>query len=139
MRIVSHIFRDDECIEYVNMRDRALPKHNPETSGFSNVSHNETVTFNETQPYRNNFYYLLVVSSSEVTFQLELNYTECGSSGIYGRRQKNWYLSEEGLKYNATSGHLEPKEPKQGFQLFTVSDNLPGEEDKNFDLETQVD
>ena len=136
-RIVSHIFRDDECIEYVNLRDRALPKHNPDTSGFSNVSHNETVTFNETRPYRNNFYYLLVVSSSEVTFQLELKYTECGSSGIYGRQQKNWYLTEEGLKYNATTGSLTPKEPKKGFQLFTVSEKLLSQDpEHNYELDS---
>ena len=131
-RITSNIFKDDKCIEYANMRDRALPKHNPETFGFSQISHNSTVTFNETRPYRNNFYYLLIVSSAEVKFKLELDYTECGSSGIYGRRQKDWYLTEEGLKYNATTGALTPKEPKEGFQLFNR--NLKLDPENNFDL-----
>jgi len=139
-RIVSHIFRDDDCIEYVNLRDRALPKHNPGTAGFTNISHNSSVTFSEKRPYRNAFYYLLVVSSSEVEFELQLNYTECGTSGIYGRRQRNWYLTEEGLKYNATTGSLTPKEPTKGFQLFTVSDKVLKQDPKsNFDLATLFD
>jgi len=137
-KINTRVFGHDECIEYANMRDRALPKHNPDSGGFINMSQNATITFKEDRPYKDSFYYLLIVSSAEVSFDLDLDYSECGNSGIYGKKQRNWYLSEEGLKYNATSGHLEPKEPKQGFQLFTVSDNLPGEEDKNFDLETQV-
>ena len=134
-RIESSVFRNDECIEYVNLRARALPKHNPDTMGFSKVSHKSGVTFREARPYRRQHYYLLVVSSSEVSFQLQLNYTECGSAGIYGRRQRNWYLSEEGLKYNATTGALTPKEPKQGFQLFTVSEKLVGQQPgPNYDL-----
>jgi len=138
-KVNSRIFSKDECIEYANMRDRALPKHNPDTGGFINMSQNATITFKEDRPYKSSFYYLLIVSSAEVSFELGLEYSECGNSGIYGKKQKNWYLSEEGLKYNATSGHLEPKEPKHGFQLFTVNDNLPGEEDNNFDLKTKFE
>lgn len=138
-KVNSRIFSKDECIEYANMRDRALPKHNPGIGGFINMSQNATITFKEDRPYKDSFYYLLIVSSAEVSFDLDLDHSECGNSGIYGKKQKNWYLSEEGLKYNATSGHLEPKEPKHGFQLFTVNDNLPGEEDKNFDLGSKFD
>jgi len=138
--LTNTIFGKDDCIEYANLRDRALPKHNPhDGTGMNNISGNVSVSFKEDRPYKNSYYYLLIVSTTEVSFELELNYSECGSSGIYGRKQRNWYLSEEGLKYNATSGHLEPKEPKQGFQLFTVSNNFESEEEINFDLESKLE
>ena len=64
------------------MRDRALPKHNPDTGGFINMSQNATITFKEDRPYKDSFYYLLIVSSAEVSFDLDLDYSECGNSGI---------------------------------------------------------
>ena len=68
---------------------------------------------------------MLVVSSAQVSFKLELELEQCGEPGVYGAAQRSWYLTERGLQYNATSGHLADKEPKAGFQLFTVL--RPGE------------
>ena len=34
---------------------------------------------------------------------------DCGASGLYGRNQKHWYLTEEGLKFNDSRLTEDPK------------------------------
>ena len=126
------IYNREQCIEYAAIRDRALPKHTPEVGGVSNININASVTFQELRPHRDAYYYLLVVSSATVSFDLKLDTQECGNSGLYGRRQKDWRMTREGLKYNISVAKFD-KEPKHSFQLFTV-DVKQREEDVNFDL-----
>ena len=126
------IVNKDQCIEYANIRDRALPKHIPEVDGKSNILKNSTVVFYEDRPYRDSYYYLLVVSSAKVSFDLKLDYTDCGNPGLYGKKQKNWRMTEEGLKYNISITDFDDKEPKHSFQLFTV--NLPNDIQENYNL-----
>ena len=129
----SSIISKDQCIEYANIRDRALPKHIPEVNGKSNILVNQTVTFEEERPYKNSYYYLLVVSSAKVSFDLKLDYKDCGNAGLYGQRQKNWRMTEEGLKYNISDGFN--KEPKHSFQLFSVDLNNEIDDNKLFEDE----
>ena len=68
----ERLFGRKDCIEYANLRARALPKHEPNESGFTNVSLGGTVTFTEHRPVRSAYYYLLLVSSAVVSFQLKL-------------------------------------------------------------------
>jgi len=121
----------DECIDYTNLRPRALPRHDPGVAGFTNITIGGSVVFSEERPYKSSYYYLLVVSSAVINFELELNYSDCGEAGLYGRNQRNWYLTHQGLKFNNTM--TMPKEPQKGFQLFTVNDHP--EIDVNYDLD----
>jgi hypothetical protein len=68
----ERLFGRKDCIEYANLRARALPKHEPNESGFTNISLGGTVTFTEHRPVRSAYYYLLLVSSAVVSFQLKL-------------------------------------------------------------------
>ena len=129
------IYHKDQCIEYANIRDRGLPKHTPEVGGKSNILINSTVAFQEDRPYKDSYYYLLVISSATVSFDLQLDYTECGNVGLYGRGQKNWRMTEEGLKYNISVNNFD-KEPKHSFQLFTVNVKLPSDLESNYNLLT---
>ena len=70
----ERLFGRKDCIEYANLRARALPKHDPQVSGFTNISSRGAVTFTESRPVRSAYYYLLVVSSAVVSFQLQLRY-----------------------------------------------------------------
>jgi hypothetical protein len=54
------------------VRARALPKHEPQVSGFTNISSRDGAIFIEKRPVRSAYYYLLVVSSAVVSFQLQL-------------------------------------------------------------------
>lgn len=132
IHLKERLFGRKDCIEYANLRARALPKHDPNVSGFTNISSRSGVTFTESRPVRSSYYYLLVVSSAVVSFQLQLSTTDCGAAGLYGRNQKHWYLTEEGLKFNDSRLSEDPKEPKEGFQLFTVNSKLV-EKDENSD------
>ena len=126
------IYDKNQCIEYANIRDRALPKHVPEVGGFSNIHVNTSFTFKEKRPYRNSYYYLLVVSSATVSLDLHLEYTDCGQAGLYGEEQKHWHMTQEGLKYNISVKDKEPS--KHSFQLFTVDVKLPSELEENYNL-----
>jgi hypothetical protein len=68
----ERLFGRKDCIEYANLRARALPKHEPNESGFTNISLGGTATFTEHRPVRSAYYYLLLVSSAVVSFQLKL-------------------------------------------------------------------
>ena len=64
---------------------------------------------------------------------------DCGAAGLYGQTQKHWYLTEEGLKFNDSRQAEEPKEPKEGFQLFTVNRRVEEKNDgADFDLSRPV-
>ena len=121
-----------ECIEYVSMRARGLPAHTVQQGGITDIGVNTTVSLTEERPYRDVYYYLLVVTSNTVSFTFNLDYKECGKPGLYGKKQKDWVMTEEGLKYNSSSEA--DKEPKHSFQLFTVDVKLPKEVEENFDL-----
>lgn len=135
------------CIDYIGIRAKALPFHNPTQYQDSrkNVSSNETVVFQEARPYRASYYYILVVSHGQVTFDLNLQLLGCGETGLYGPGQRNWYLNERGLMWdegydiesddNSSSRH--PKEPTTGFQLFAT--RLKHVEDSNYYLEGSND
>ena len=134
------IYNKNQCIEYANIRARALPKHTPEVGGISNMAKNSSSTFFEKRPFRNVYYYLLVVSSATVSFDLRLESKECGDSGLYGKKQKDWHMTREGLKYNiSASFDKDGKEPKHSFQLFTVDDYLVDNRSKNFDFPKNKD
>ena len=124
----------DECIEYASIRATALPTHTPEHGGITDITLNRTVTFSEERPYKNSYYYLLVVTSNTVSFQFSLDYKECGKAGLYGKDQENWVMTESGLKYNISRHPAADKEPKHSFQLFSVDVDLPKEVEKNFDF-----
>ena len=44
----------------------------------------------------------------------------CGIPGIYGPGQRDWYLSQKGLMYSESYNASTPKEPINGFQLFSI-------------------
>ncbi|XP_023328883.1 post-GPI attachment to proteins factor 6 [Eurytemora carolleeae] len=135
-QIKERIFGRKDCIEYVNLRARALPRHDPNVGGFTNITEGDQVVFNETRPYKSSYYYLLIVSSAVVKFNLELKYIDCGKSGLYGPNQRSWYLTEQGLHYNSSRDNTDPKEPKDGFQLFTITNKLTDKDEVvNFDLD----
>ena len=62
-----------------------------------------------------------MVSHGEVEFKVDLRFKDCGEPGLYGRRQRDWYLSERGLMWaEEYDGSQHPKEPTTGFQLFST-------------------
>ena len=126
----------DQCIEYASLRDRALPRHTPEHGGVTDISVNMSATFTEERPYKDSYYYLLVVSSNTVSFHFSMDYKECGKAGLYGREQKDWMMTESGLKYNISQSEAKSSdtERQHSFQLFSVDVKLPEEMEKNFDL-----
>ena len=132
----------ESCIDFVDIRAGAFPfnRHSSST-GKSNISSADNATFFEPRPHKSTTYYMIVVSHGEVTFEVNLAYRTCGETGLYGKQQREWYLSERGLmwsdKYNTSST---PKEPETGFQLFTTRPhskilNLTEGVEKNFAFE----
>ena len=119
-----------------SLRDRALPRHTPEHGGVTDISVNMSATFTEERPYKDSYYYLLVVSSNTVSFHFSMDYKECGKAGLYGREQKDWMMTESGLKYNISQSEAKSSdtERQHSFQLFSVDVKLPEEVEKNFDL-----
>lgn len=57
------------CIQSLALRARALPMYNP-SNGIGNLTTDSEFTFTETEPYTDGYYYLLVVSESQVSFNL---------------------------------------------------------------------
>ncbi len=118
----------ESCIDYVGLRARALPLHNPidhEQQGLKNVSATANATFTEERPYEGAYYYLLVVTHGQVEFEVDLRLIGCGESGLYGPGQRDWYLNERGLIWDGDPGsnnssERQPKEPQAGFQLFST-------------------
>ena len=123
----------EECIEYASVRDRALPRHTPEHGGITDITVNQSVSFSEERPYKNSYYYLLVVTSNTVSFHFSIDYTECDKAGLHGTEQADWIMTDEGLKYNISQKPPD-KEPQHSFKLFTMDVKLPKEVEKNFDL-----
>jgi len=123
---------DTNCIEYVGYRAKALPVHDPTVVNDAAASDrrsqigagNASVVFEEQRPYKNEYYYLLVVSEGQVSYRVKVEFEGCGQTGLYGPGQRDWYLSERGLMKDtgdaagAGSGGRRAKEPKSGFQLF---------------------
>jgi len=134
-QIKKKLFGRKDCIEYTNLRSSGLPRHDPHVKGYMNISEGRGVVFKEERPYKSTYYYILIVSSAVINFDIEMSYTDCGEAGLYGRNQRSWYLTEQGFKYNESKSKSQAKEPTGGFQLFTISKKLPGEEDINYDLQ----
>ena len=101
---------NDSCIDYISYRGRALPIHDPDmTSGTRQrsskpLSVGESVTFIEERPIRSSYYYMLVVSHGQVTFDIDVRFYGCGQVGLYGPSQREWYLNERGLMYGLVCG-----------------------------------
>ena len=47
-----------------------MPRHDPNVGGFTNITEDGQVVFNESRPFKSAYYYLLIVSSAVVTFNL---------------------------------------------------------------------
>lgn len=132
---------EDTCIDFVDVRAGALPFHRPDDSpsGVSNITSANNATFFEPRPHKESMYYVIVVSHGVVDFQVDLTFKDCGETGLYGRQQKDWYLSERGLMWSDKYNASQPKEPKSGFQLFTsrplskiLNDNSSSENNVEF-------
>lgn len=116
-QIKERIFGRKDCIEYANLRARGLPRHDPHIGGATNLTEGSHFSFEEGRPYAGSHYYLLIVSTAVVTFNIELIPTDCGESGLYGRSQSSWYLTQAGLKFNTSN----VDRPKENLQLSGVS------------------
>jgi hypothetical protein len=57
------------CIQSLALRARALPSYYSR-NGIGNITTDSEFTFTETEPYTDGYYYLLVVSESQVSFNL---------------------------------------------------------------------
>lgn len=62
------------CIQSLALRARALPTYNPR-NGVGNLTTDSEFTFTETEPFTDGYYYLLVVSESQVSFNLAVTTT----------------------------------------------------------------
>lgn len=110
------------CIDFVDLRAKALPFHTTDSeTARLNISSSDNVTFIETRPHKATTYYVIVVSHGEVSFDVELRLRDCGENGLYGKQQRDWYLSERGLMWSETYNASQPKEPENGFQLFSLN------------------
>ncbi|XP_059082591.1 uncharacterized protein LOC131880099 [Tigriopus californicus] len=115
----------DACIDFVGIREGGLPFFSPNNSnGYSNVTSKQNITFYESRPQKSKTYYMLVVSQGQVTFDVTLSLKSCGEMGLYGRHQREWYLSERGLIWSELFNESLPKEPTTGFQLFATRPHL---------------
>lgn len=63
------------CIQNVAFRARALPSCSSKSLG--NLTTDSELKFTETEPYTNGFYYLLIVSESQIKFKIDISKTEC--------------------------------------------------------------
>jgi hypothetical protein len=63
-----------DCIQSLALRARALPTFNPRTV-IGNLSTDSEFTFTETEPFTDGYYYLLVVSESQVSFNVAVTTT----------------------------------------------------------------
>lgn len=68
------------CIQSLALEARALPTYNPR-NGIGNLTTDSEYTFTETEPYTDGYYYLLVVSESQVSFNLAV--TTAGKKILY--------------------------------------------------------
>ncbi|CAB4069612.1 unnamed protein product [Lepeophtheirus salmonis] len=87
-------FKEESCVELAALRARAVP-------------------FSYDQKYRPTICFKHINSGC----YLKIEYGNCGEPGLYGETQRNWFLEEKGLVWNAnkTSGF---REPEAGFQIF---------------------
>jgi hypothetical protein len=112
------------CIESASISAGSLPPHDPKGGRVLLEGKNSPpATFSEDRPTAGTTYYLLVVSSSRVSFTARLEFASCGDAGLYGLAQRRWYMSERGLQHEKdyTGAGKPPKEPAGGFQLFAVN------------------
>ncbi|KAG5328445.1 TMM8B protein, partial [Acromyrmex charruanus] len=75
-----HNFRDinKPCIEAMYLKGRVLPTSNYFHSTESKIlSTNASYSFIESSPYEDSYYYLLIVSSSIIEFNIKIDTTEC--------------------------------------------------------------
>lgn len=111
----------DSCIDFIDIRPRALPFHalDSETAIF-NLTSEGNATFFEKRPVQGTTYYLIIVSNGEVSFDVDLSFIDCGEVGLYGKQQRDWFISERGLMWSDKYNASQPKEPINGFQLFSA-------------------
>lgn len=67
------------CILGLALEARVLPVFNhTHLSSIGNLTNSDTYTFTELSPYENSYYYLLVISNTTITFNVEVI-----TSGMY--------------------------------------------------------
>ncbi|OXU28873.1 hypothetical protein TSAR_000403 [Trichomalopsis sarcophagae] len=68
----------EPCIKNLELKGNSLPFHNHSNPGpIGNLSSMDTYTFSELSPYQDTWYYLMVVSSSAITFNVKVTVTNC--------------------------------------------------------------
>ncbi|XP_067208178.1 transmembrane protein 8B-like isoform X2 [Linepithema humile] len=66
------------CIEAISLKGRILPIFNySHPMEFKNLTTNASYTFTEFSPYEDSYYYLLIVSSSVIEFNVKVQVSEC--------------------------------------------------------------
>ena len=136
---------DTACIEYVSYRGHALPVHSPDVANdagqsFRNLGARDRAQFLERRPYTSQYYYVLIVSKGQVSYNVTVTFRGCGQSGLYGPGQRDWYLSERGLILASNKTHPLTKEPQSGFQLFARRSQQPAATDlDDFNLISDAD
>ncbi|XP_040573656.1 post-GPI attachment to proteins factor 6 [Lepeophtheirus salmonis] len=123
-------FKEESCVELAALRARAIPfsyDQNIDQQFALNISTQDVVELNESRPFKSNaYYYILLISNGKISIDLKIEYGNCGEPGLYGETQRNWFLEEKGLVWNAnkTSGF---REPEAGFQIFHFPENDPND------------
>lgn len=66
----------EPCIKHLELKGNSLPFHNHSNPGpIRNLSSMDTYTISELSPYQDTWYYLMVVSSSAITFNIKVTVT----------------------------------------------------------------
>ncbi|XP_066997236.1 post-GPI attachment to proteins factor 6 isoform X2 [Anabrus simplex] len=92
------------CIQSLALRARALPSYNPLIS-VGNLTEDAEYIFTETEPYTDSFYYLLVISESQVSFKVDVTTTECSVQALGRSFAKQFAQMTESLSQTVTIRH----------------------------------
>ncbi|KAJ9580903.1 hypothetical protein L9F63_023918, partial [Diploptera punctata] len=92
------------CIQSLSLRARALPAYNPRL-GIHNLTTDSEFIFTETEPYTDGYYYLLVVSESQVRFNIAVTTTECSVQALGRSFAKQLAQMTESLVQSVTIRH----------------------------------
>ncbi|GFG39492.1 hypothetical protein Cfor_00487 [Coptotermes formosanus] len=92
------------CIQSLALQARALPTYNPR-NGVGNLTTDSEFTFTETEPYTDGYYYLLVVSESQVSFNLAVTTADCSVQALGRSFAKQLAHMTESLTQSVTIRH----------------------------------
>ena len=80
----THFDLQSPCIKNLDLKGRVMPVYNHTSSKtVINMSSTDTHTFTENSPFQDSWYYLMIVSSAPIKFDIKITVTGMNSSKIF--------------------------------------------------------